>query len=997
MWLKILATSVAALQLVGQGIAAAPGLASVPGAALQGRDDSGISQYWVSTIERQGVAAFAEPDYKVFRNVKDYGAKGDGTTDDTDAINKAVTDGPGRCLQHCDSGTTHPAIVYFPSGTYLVSKPIIQTYYTQFVGDALHVPTIKGSTDFSGMGVIDANPYDYTTGMDPPPNWYINQNNFFRQVRNFIIDMTEMPIDSAKASSAIHWQVAQATSLQNIVVNMNPATSDNYQKGLFLENGSGGFMTDLVINGGGIGADIGSQQFTTRNLTFNNCNTAIHMIWDWVWLMQGVTINGGQLGINMTGDSYETIKVGSLLLLDSKMSNVPVGISTLYKPNDQYTNNTLILDNVDMSESVPVAVQYAIDGTTLLKGNQHINGWIQGRDYTSGTGQAIQMAQDSIKKPEGLLASNGEVFTRTKPQYETVPARHFVSVKSAGAAGDGKTDDTAAIQTIFDNAHDGDIIYFDHGAYLISDTIHVPKDIKITGEMWPLLMATGTKFVDPSKPVAVFEVGKPGDVGNVEISDLVIETKGALPGAILMEWNLAGTENGAAGMWDVHFRVGGTTGTDLQSDHCSKNPNVTTVIDDSCKGTFLMLHLTKTASAYIENSWFWVADHELDREDHNQINIYNGRGVLIESQEPVWLWGTASEHSVLYNYQISNAKNTFIGIAQTETAYMQGNPDATQGVTVLDGYDDPNFKETCLGPSQKCARTWGMRITNSSDILVLGAGMYSFFDNYTQDCVGEQNCQDNMISIENSQVDMYGISTKASVNMLLLDGKPIAQDKDNRNTFCAAIAKYESNKSGNSGSGGGPGEGSSSTSSSSLPAPTTSSISCSTSGYGTRSSSGGVGDHPTQTSAVYPTSHTNSYSPGEATSTTTIVLPSSPHSSGTSDGSAGGISQTSESPSVSLMPPPAPTQGPGASGGSSDNGSNFPVTVTVTASTPGSGGSSGSGQHGGNSVTITTITASAPTQGSGGSGGSGSGHGGDSVVTVTVTETFTAVGTCPTP
>ncbi|KAI0542202.1 glycoside hydrolase family 55 protein [Xylaria digitata] len=912
---KILAVSVAVLQFVTQGTAAASG------GALQRRDDAAASQYWVSTIKRQGVAAFAESGYKVFRNVKDYGAKGDGTTDDTDAINKAVTDGPGRCIDKCDSRTTHPAIVYFPSGTYLVKKPIIQTYYTQFVGDALNIPTIKGSADFTGMGVIDANPYDYTTGQDPAPNWYINQNNFFRQIRNFVIDMTDMPISISKASAGIHWQVAQATSLQNIVFNMNPAASDNYQKGLFIENGSGGFMADLTFNGGGIGADIGSQQYTTRNLTFNNCNTAIHMIWDWLWLMQGININGGKLGINMTSDTFETIKVGSLLLLDSKFTDVAVGISTLYKPNSPYTNNTLILNNVDMSKGVPIAVQYAKDGTALLEGNQVIAGWVQGKDYSSGKGQAIQKVEDKINMPDALLAGDGSVFTRTKPQYEAVAVSRFVSVKSAGAVGDGKTDDTAAIQKVFDGAKDGDVIYFDHGAYLISDTVHIPKNIKITGEMWPLLMATGEKFADAGKPVAVFEVGKPSDVGNVEMSDLIIETKGALPGAILVQWNLAGSENGAAGMWDVHFRVGGTAGTELQSDHCSKNPNATTAVDDKCKGTFLMLHLTKTASAYIENCWFWVADHELDLEDHNQINIYNGRGVLIESQNPVWLWGTASEHSVLYNYQISNAQNTFIGLAQTETAYMQGNPDATQGVTVLEGYFDPEFKETCDGSSDKCARTWGMRVTNSSDVYVLGAGMYSFFNNYAQECVAGQNCQDNMISVENSHVSLYGISTKASVNMLTVDSKSVAQDKDNRNTFCAAIAKFDTSKSGGSGSGG--------NSSSSLPIPTASSTTSAhlPSGTGSGTSSGGADDNLTRTSTSI-VSPTGGYTQpggdatpiGSSASATTITIPSATQSSGND-------SQPPASTHTDVVSTPSSTPG---SDDSDNGGDNSPLTVTVT-------------------------------------------------------------------
>jgi hypothetical protein len=41
----------------------------------------------------------------------------------------------------------------------------------------------------------------------------------------------------------------------------------------------------------------------------------------------------------------------------------------------------------------------------------------------------------------------------------------------------------------------------------------------------------------------------------------------------------------------------------------------------------------------------------------NQISIYGARGMLIESQGPSWFYGTGSEHAVLYNYQLSNAKN----------------------------------------------------------------------------------------------------------------------------------------------------------------------------------------------------------------------------------------------------------------------------------------------------------------------------------------------------
>lgn len=37
--------------------------------------------------------------------------------------------------------------------------------------------------------------------------------------------------------------------------------------------GSGGFMSDLTFNGGATGASMGNQQYTMRNLVFNNCQT----------------------------------------------------------------------------------------------------------------------------------------------------------------------------------------------------------------------------------------------------------------------------------------------------------------------------------------------------------------------------------------------------------------------------------------------------------------------------------------------------------------------------------------------------------------------------------------------------------------------------------------------------------------------------------------------------------------------------------------------------
>lgn len=116
--------------------------------------------YWFANIAHQGKSAFnTDTSYVVWRNVKDYGAKGDGVSDDTNAINAAISAG-NRCAPgSCQSSTLTPAVVYFPAGTYLVSKPIIDYYYTQLVGNPNSRAVIKATAGFSGIAVIDADPY----------------------------------------------------------------------------------------------------------------------------------------------------------------------------------------------------------------------------------------------------------------------------------------------------------------------------------------------------------------------------------------------------------------------------------------------------------------------------------------------------------------------------------------------------------------------------------------------------------------------------------------------------------------------------------------------------------------------------------------------------------------------------------------------------------------------------------------------------------------------
>ena len=149
-------------------------------------------------------------------------------------------------------------------GTYLVSGSIISYYYTQLIGDVsltrkVYVssmadqcsrptfPSSKLPPHLLGSGSSARTsmfPMAARASMEMPMNGIstryvpllpispvrpclllLPQANFYRQIRNFIIDITAT--DQGAYVAALHYQVAQATSLTNIkfVASQNAGTT----------------------------------------------------------------------------------------------------------------------------------------------------------------------------------------------------------------------------------------------------------------------------------------------------------------------------------------------------------------------------------------------------------------------------------------------------------------------------------------------------------------------------------------------------------------------------------------------------------------------------------------------------------------------------------------------------------------------------------------------------------------------------------------------------
>ena len=177
------------------------------------------------------------------------------------------------------------------------------------------------------------------------------------------------------------------------------------------------------------------------------------------------------------------------------------------------------------------------------------------------------------------------------------------------------TDDTAALQrAILTAALARKVLFLDHGDYKVTSTIYIPSNSRIVGESYSVILSSGNFFANINKPQPVLRVGNAGEYGTVELSDIIISTQGPQAGAVLIEYNLASSSSSPAGIWDVHARIGGFAGSNLQLAQCPTTPTVQTPpapVNTACIAAYLTLHITKSASGlYLENNWVSRPSHQ---------------------------------------------------------------------------------------------------------------------------------------------------------------------------------------------------------------------------------------------------------------------------------------------------------------------------------------------------------------------------------------------------
>ncbi len=435
-------------------------------------------------------AASAAPDTfdpaKV-RNVRDFGARGDGITDDTKAIQAAIGPGVG--------------ITYFPSGTYVVSQELKvwgQYGQAQLLGDySRKRPVLLLKQKTPGFGDPSKPAYVVRFYEHGPPKiktaWCDTYGSQFDG-----IDIV-MEKDNAGAVGIFH-AGAQNSYIRNCAITM-----DGNLAGISWLPGDS-VNENIVITGGQLGIQHSEGQWpaTLRGCTFQNQTVAAVDAYQCGLVFQGCLFDGCNVGIRVPSGAEHPYPAARLYLEDCIFINLRDGKAVL-GTNASRFDWLLAMKNVYF-QKVPSIIHWSDASAAHVMGQasgwcradliSHGNHWENGVKIASD-GASIHRLTSDVAAPQFAPAD----FVDPIPNKADC-----LNVKTDfGAHGNGVDDDTAHIRNAIDKAGDKPI-WFPIGAYKVTDTIQLNKDTKLIGEHCilteiRLAPAPGDRsFDDPAHP-----------------------------------------------------------------------------------------------------------------------------------------------------------------------------------------------------------------------------------------------------------------------------------------------------------------------------------------------------------------------------------------------------------------------------------------------------------------------------------------------------------------
>ncbi len=394
-------------------------------------------------------AQFRIPDDANIVNVRDYGAKGDGKTDDTRAIQEAIRYALDRRTRFIA-----PKFVYLPKGTYLVSNSLEgrtakdswnDGWRTGFilVGEDRQRTTIKLKDNAPGFtNVARLKPVIKTGSENHRGDGEGNEAQ-----RNSIISMTIDVGQGNRGAVAISYLANNRGTIENVNIN---GTSSGYC-GIQMTRSWPGpcLLKNVKITGFNYGMKIGHNQYGI---------TMEHVV-----LQQqrkvGIYNRGNVLSIRKL-KSYNKVpvlagmsRISSVIVIDSDFRNGVSKDTAIISAGNLVVRNTAI-------QGYGTAIAGATYGGTI-----------------KGSSKAIKIKEYHGREPTSQFASTQRSLNlpiEETPTFHTDNLSRWANVEDFGTI--TKEDDIGAIQRAIDSGKE--IVYLPNGRYKVSRPIIIRKNVK---------------------------------------------------------------------------------------------------------------------------------------------------------------------------------------------------------------------------------------------------------------------------------------------------------------------------------------------------------------------------------------------------------------------------------------------------------------------------------------------------------------------------------------